>query len=79
MAPHRPDVVVADRRRVVDEDLAADGNGRRGKDDEPIARFSNSRIGITGVVEISPGCVTGIEIRLRAESYAIGREAPAAG
>src|SRR6185312_11494249 len=77
VAPHRPDVVVADRRRVVEPDLGARTNFLGGKEDETLVHFAKSGVRLARVIDVSAGAVAGVDVRLGAEADAVGGKSAA--
>lgn len=71
VASHRPDVVVGQYRRVVDDDLFPRRDRGRRKEKELVVDLANAGVGFTRVIQVPAERVTGIEIRLRPKAEAI--------
>jgi hypothetical protein len=71
VAPHCPDVVVADRRGIVDDDLGSLPDARGGEQKELVPPLANPGIRFARVVEISPHIGARIEIGIRPEANTV--------
>jgi len=77
VAAHRPNVIVSQDRRVIDDDLLPGSDRPRREEKELIVDLANAGVRLAGMIQVAPERLSGIEIRLRPESKAVVGE-PAA-